>query len=41
VLEQEDGIFLLIVDLHVREEHVEGGLMRDLGVLSLEGVDQN
>jgi hypothetical protein len=41
VLEEEDGVGLLLVDLHVREEHLQGGLVRDLGVLPLERVDQD
>lgn len=41
MLQQEDGICLLLVYLHVREEHLQGCLMGDLGVLPLERVDQN
>lgn len=37
VLKQEDGVVLLVIDLHVREEHVECGIEGDLWVLALEG----
>jgi hypothetical protein len=41
VLEEEDGVRLLLIDLHVREEHLQGSLVSDLRVFPLEGVDQD
>ena len=38
MLQQEDGIGLFVIDLHMREEHLQGVLIGDLRVLTLEGV---
>lgn len=41
MLEQKDGIGLLLVNLHMREKHLQRSIMGDLGVLSLKRIDED